>query len=214
MPRAASRDLEAAHQLNWPAKLPDGSIIGIERGKLSESSVVRVAADGTRTPLSKPGQFSSLAVSPDGKHVFGVSGDGKVWSFPATGDASAAVVVFESKRVWGVTPIDAERAVVSEDGTVALMRTTETPWRELDEASVQPISIPLVDTVDSGRWLVVGRSPKSHLFAVLEEQLLPVQSWVQTEGGVSAIDGRAFLYTAGNTTREELLNLTEVHRAL
>lgn len=214
MPRAASRELEATHQLNWPAKLPDGSIIGIERGKLAESSAMKVAPDGTRTPLSKPGQFSSLAVTPDGKHVYGVSGDGKVWSFPTSADASSAVVVFESKRVWGVTPIDSSRAVISEDGTVALMRTTQTPWVELDEASVKPISIPLVDAVDGGRWLVVGRSPKIHLFAVYDEQLLPVQSWVQTEGGVSAVDGRAFLYTAGNTTREELLNLTEVHRTL
>ncbi|MFT3713517.1 MAG: hypothetical protein QM817_38160 [Archangium sp.] len=213
MPRPSS--LEARLQLNWPALLADGSAIGLERGKLAEAHVVRVNTDGERARLSKPGQFSRITLSADRESVYGVSGDGKIWSFPATADATKATTVFQGTgAVWSVTPLSASRAVIAQEGAIRLLDTSTAFWKELDAVSVKPISIPLVDAVDDGRWIVVGRSPKIHLFAVHKDALVPMQSWVQVEGGVSVVDGRAFLYTAGNLVREEVLNLRAVHGAL
>lgn len=213
MPRPSS--LEARLQLNWPALLADGSAIGLERGKLTESHVVRVSTDGERARLSKPGQFGRIALSADRESIYGVSGDGKVWSFPATADATKATTVFQATgAVWSVTPLNATRAVIAQEGAIRLLDTSTTFWKELDAVSVKPISIPLVDAVDDGRWIVVGRSPKIHLFAVHQDALIAMQSWVQVEGGVSVVDGRAFLYTAGNLVREEVLNLRAVHGTL
>lgn len=213
MPRPSS--LEARLQLNWPALLADGSAIGLERGKLTESHVVRVSTDGERARLSKPGQFGRIALSADRESIYGVSGDGKVWSFPATADATKATTVFQATgAVWSVTPLNATRAVIAQEGAIRLLDTSTAFWKELDAVSVKPISIPLVDAVDDGRWIVVGRSPKIHLFAVHQDALIAMQSWVQVEGGVSVVDGRAFLYTAGNLVREEVLNLRAVHGTL
>jgi hypothetical protein len=207
-------NIESRLQLNFPEVLADGSAIGLERGKLAQAHVVRVTLDGERQRISKPGEYSFIALSAERASIFAVSGE-KVWSFPVSADSSKAVTVFQgSGAVWNVTPLGATRAVIAQDGAIRLLDTSTTPWKELDAVSVKPISIPLVDAVDEGRWIVVGRSPKIHLFAVRDRSLVPVQSWLQVEGGVSIVDGRAFLYTAGSLVREELLNLRAVHGAL
>lgn len=207
--------LDAEVQLSNAVRAHDGTVVGLERKKLSEARLVRVGADGAQTPLSEPGQFSQVAVSTDGKQIFGVRATGKIFAFPLEKDAAAASVCFEGgARIWDFKILNATRAIVSQDRAIHLINTETSPWKRVDSVSVAPVDIPLVDGVDGGRWVVVGRTPRIRLVAVLNDKLLEVQSWAPTEGGVTAVAGRAFLYAPGSVVREEILNLAEVHQTL
>lgn len=207
--------LETKFELKAPGLTADGTAVGVEAGKVSGAKVMKVRPDGTRVALSEPGQFSSATLSVDGKQVYAVSGDGKVWEFPVSADASIAVVRFQAVgAVWGFTPLSKTRGVVSQEGVVHLVDLTTSPWTKLQSLSVKPITLPLVDAAREGRWVVVGRSPKIHLFALVKDRLQLVQSWVRTEGGATALGGRLFTYTAGSTERLELKNLDEVYATL
>jgi hypothetical protein len=74
----------------------------------------------------------------------------------------------------------------------------------------------VLDVVDDGRWLVVGRTPKVFVFAVKKTALVLVQVSMQHEGGMLVQDGRAFLYGDGRDVYayDEVLNLREVYDAL
>jgi len=207
--------LDAEVQLSNAVRAHDGTVIGLERKKLSEARLVRVAADGTQTPLSEPGQFSQVALSTDGKLVFGVRATGKIFAFPIEKDAAGATACFEGgARIWDFKILNGTRAIVSQDRAIHLINTETSPWKRVDSVSVAPVDIPLVDGVDGGRWVVVGRTPRIRLVAVINDKLLEVQSWAPTEGGVTAVAGRAFLYAPGSVVREEILNLAEVHQTL
>ncbi|MFO0599431.1 MAG: hypothetical protein U0228_29255 [Myxococcaceae bacterium] len=207
--------VETAFDLKDAVRAADGSIIGLERKKLSEARLVRII-DGQPEPVSAPGQFSSFGLSADGQTVFAVNADGKVLSFAVNADARTGVLCFDGGgHLWDLKVLSANRVVVSQARVVHLVAIPEEgAWRKLDSLDVAPVDIPVIDLVDGGRWVIVGRSPRSRLVAVIGDRLREVQSWAQTEGGVTAVSGRAFLYASGSVVREEILNLAEVHQTL
>lgn len=206
---------DAEAQLTNAARAHDGSIIGLEKKKLSEARLMRVGADGVAVPLSEPGQFSQFSLSTDGKRIYGVRATGKIVTFAVERDAVGAIPCFEAgSRIWDFKILNGQRAVLSQDRAIHVISTEGAIWKRLDSVSVAPVDIPLVDAVDGGNWVVVGRTPKIRLFAVVNDKLLEVQSWAPTEGGVTAVAGRAFLYAPGSVVREEILNLAEVHQTL
>ena len=106
--------------------------------------------------------------------------------------------------------------LVGGPGTVTLFAHDGGAWRQVDVADVKPNTIPTLDVVDDGRWVVVGRTPKVFVFAVKPTGLVLVQASVQHKGGMLVQEGRAFLYGDGRGSYEydEVLNLREVYDAL
>jgi hypothetical protein len=207
--------LEARYSISFPSVAPDGTIIGLQRGKPAEACVVRVGRDGSQAPICKPGQLCYATVSADGRSVLGATPDGKLLDFPLTADASQATVRFEAgSRVWSIHALSPTRAVIAQGTKVVLLDVSGETWKVLDPVSVAPVSIPMIDVLGGGRWVLVGRTPKIRLFIVVRDRLRVVQGWNQAEGGIAVHDGRPFLFKAGTHDFEEILNLDEVYAQL
>lgn len=205
-------NLEARYKISFPSVAADGTIVGLERGKPAEARAVRIARDGTSTPISVPGQLAYAAVSGHEPLVLGATPDGKLLEFPLSADASQATVRFDAGgRVWSLHSLSPTRLVIAQGSKVRLLDTATAPWKSLDDVSVAPVSIPEVDVLAGGKWVLVGRSPRIRLFAVIRDRLRLIQSWNQVEGGMLVADGRPFLSTAGAHDYQEVLNLDEVH---
>ena len=209
-----SAGLEERYGISFPSVAPDGTIIGLQRGKPSEARVLRIGRDGSSTPISAPGQLGFATVSADGRFVYGATPDGKLLEFPIAGDASQAGVRFEAgARVWSLHPLSTTRAVIAQANKVQLLALEGETWRSLESVSVAPIAIPMVDVLGGGRWVLVGRTPRIRLFAVIRDRLRVVQSWGTAEGMVAA-NGRPFLPAPGTPDFLEVLDLDEVYAAL
>lgn len=209
-----SAGLEERYGISFPSVAPDGTIVGLQRGKPSEARVLRIGRDGSSTPLCEPGQLTFATVSADGRSVYGATADAKLVEFPLTGDARQAAVRFEAgARVWSIHPLSPDRVVIAQSNRLQLLATDGDPWRSLESISVAPVAIPMVDVLAGGRWVLVGKVPRVRLFAVIRDRLRVVQSWGPAEGMIVA-DGRPFLPAPGTPDFLEVLDLVEVHAAL
>ncbi|MEW6433994.1 MAG: Imm21 family immunity protein [Myxococcota bacterium] len=204
-------NLDGKTGLSLSRQGPGGVILGRERGAPAKARYVRVAADGTRTFISQPGELMYADFSADGRTILAATLDQKLIDFPAGGDTTQATPRLTCKaRVWSIQPLSPTRAVVAVDAEVMLIGLDGT-WRVLDGVRVAPIQVPMIDVLGGGRWVLVGRDPKIHLFAIVGDMLRLVQTWVQTQGGMVARDGRPFLYAKGQLDMDEVLNLDEVY---
>lgn len=212
LPKNPNLDGQSGLSLSRPG--PGGVIIGRERGMPAEARYVRIAADGTRTFFSEPGELMYAHFSADGRTILAATLDRRLLDFPADGDTKQATprLTFD-KRVWSIQPLSPTRAIVALDGEVRLVGLDGT-WRVLDSVGIAPVQVPIVDVLGGGRWVLVGRDPKVRLFAVVGDTLRLVQSWVQTQGGMVSIAGRPFLYAKGQLDKDEVLNLDEVYETL
>lgn len=206
--------LEERYGISFPCVAPDGTIVGLQRGKPAESRVLRIARDGTATPISAPGQLGFATVSHDGRSVYGATPDAKLVEFPLAGDASQATVRFDAgARVWSIHALSVDRLVIAQSNRLQLLALDGDTWRSLESVSVAPVAIPMVDVLGNGRWVLVGKVPRIRLFAVIRDRLRVVQSWGPAEGMVAA-DGRPFLPAPGTPDFLEVLDLDQVYAAL
>jgi hypothetical protein len=194
--------------------LPDGSRVGFA-GRMPADSVLTQRTATTSRALADVGRFSAFAVH--GATVYAGSADGRIVAFPLQDGCAAAIPVGAiDGRVWSVRALPDGGMLVGGPGTVTLFVRDGEAWRPVDTVDVTPNLVPVLDVIDDGRWLVVGRTPKVFVFAVKKTALVLVQVSMQHEGGMLVQDGRAFLYGDGRDVYayDEVMNLREVYDAL
>jgi hypothetical protein len=194
-----------------------GAFVGLLGDSVRTRHAVRFDGRRRRKLSSEPGHYTGLALAEDEKTVFVPRFDGKVFAIDALADPKAqpAVrLVFESDlELWNIAVMAGDYLVLASEENVHLLSPKGAGYQLVRSISVKPISLPSLDAFGGGRWLLVGRTPQLFLFALVNGDLLLVETFVQHERGIAVYNGVPFIYPSG-TGLEEILDLDAVYATL